>query len=173
MNIHFVFPTLKNKEDVLAFYNEFRKQGTTCIGYNGSEDYDSWLRMMEDRKNATHLPKGYVRENFYLCYDGDQMVGVFNLKFSLTEYLLNYGGHIGYAVAPSKRNKGYGTLILREGLLLSKKLGFDKVLCVVDDDNIASIKIIEKNGGVYENSLYDEEEKVNVKRYWIDLSRKK
>lgn len=96
MNIHFVFPTIKNKEDVLSFYNEFRNRGTTCVGYNGSEDYDSWLRMMEDRKNATHLPKGYARKNFYLCYDENEMVGAFSLKFSLTdltEYLLNCGGH--------------------------------------------------------------------------------
>ena len=35
-------------------------------------------------------------ENFYLCYDENEMVGVISLKFSLTdltEYLLNCGGH--------------------------------------------------------------------------------
>ena len=28
-------------------------------------------------------------------FDGDDMIGVFNLKFELTEFLLNFGGHIG------------------------------------------------------------------------------
>lgn len=61
---------------------------------------------MNNRISGKNLPAGYVRENFYLCYDGDDMVGVFNLKFELTEFLLNFGGHIGYAVKPSRRNRG-------------------------------------------------------------------
>jgi predicted acetyltransferase len=40
---------------------------------------------------------------------------------------------------------------------------------VCDEDNYASEKIILKNGGVLENTLYDPEEAVTVKRYWIDL----
>ncbi len=57
-------------------------------------DYDLCLRGMKNRKTATDLPEGYVRENFYLCYEGAQMVGVFSLKFELTDYLLHYGGHV-------------------------------------------------------------------------------
>ena len=48
----------------------------------------------------------YMCENFYLCYDGDEMVGVYSLKFELTPYLLHYGGHVGYAVVPDKRCLG-------------------------------------------------------------------
>lgn len=47
---------------------------------------------MNNRISVKNLSAGYVRENFYLCYDGDDMVGVFNLKFELTEFLLNFGG---------------------------------------------------------------------------------
>ncbi len=47
---------------------------------------------MNNRIRGKNLPAGYVRENFYLCYNGDDMVGVFNLKFELTESLLNFGG---------------------------------------------------------------------------------
>lgn len=43
------------------------------------------------------------------------------------------------------------------------------VLCVCDEDSIASERVIIKNGGIFENRLYDDEEKVFVKRYWIDL----
>ncbi|MEE1426841.1 MAG: hypothetical protein UF217_02240 [Acutalibacteraceae bacterium] len=60
---------------------------------------------MNNRISGKNLPAEYVRENFYLCYDGDDMIGVFNLKFELTEFLLNFGGHIGYAVKPSRRNR--------------------------------------------------------------------
>lgn len=41
---------------------------------------------MQNRKTAASPPAGYVRENFYLVYGGDEMVGVFRLKFELTPY---------------------------------------------------------------------------------------
>ena len=97
------------------------------------------------------------------------MVGVFNLKFELTEFLLNFGGHIGYAVKPSRRNRGCASQMLKQGLDIARELGFVRVLCVCDEDNIASERVIIKNGGIFENRLYDDEEKVFVKRYWIDL----
>ncbi len=124
---------------------------------------------MNNRICGKNLPAGYVRENFYLCYDGDDMVGVFNLKFELTEFLLNFGVHIGHAVKPSRRNSGYASQMLAKGLDIARELGFVRVLCVCDEDNIASERVIIKNGGIFENRLYDDEEKVFVKRYWIDL----
>lgn len=167
--LNFILPTEKNRFDVLSFYHEFDKEHTTCIGYGNYKDYDTWLVGMNNRHTGENLPEGYVRENFYLCYDGDEMVGVFSLKFELTEFLFNYGGHIGYAVRPSKRNKGFATKILKQGIEWSKRFGFDRVLCVCDEDNYASEKVILKNGGVFENKLYNGDEQVFVKRYWIEV----
>lgn len=59
--------------------------------------------------------------------------------------------------------------MLAQGLDIARELVFVRVLCVCDEDNIASERVIIKNGGIFENRLYDEEEKVFVKRYWIDL----
>ena len=124
---------------------------------------------MQNRLRGENLPAGYVRENFYLCYNGDKMIGVFSLKFELTPYLYNYGGHIGYAVIPSMRNNGLATQILKQGLDIADKFGFDKILAVCNEDSIASEKVIIKNGGVFENKLFDEEENVFVKRYWVKI----
>lgn len=93
--LRFVFPTESSRQDVQSFYNEFQSDGGTCIGYGGYKNFDRWLAGMNNRISGKNLPAGYVRENFYLCYDGDDMIGVFNLKFELTEFLLNFGGHIG------------------------------------------------------------------------------
>ena len=87
---------------MLSFYKEFEDENTVCIGCAGYKDFDTWLVGMNNRHTGKNLPEGYVRENFYLCYNGAERVGVFSLKFELTEFLLNYGGHIGYAVRPSK-----------------------------------------------------------------------
>lgn len=167
--ITLVLPGEENRADVLAFYDAIEKSGGECIGFRNHANYDAWLREMQNRHTGQNLPEGYVRENFYLCYSGDVLVGVFSLKFELTDYLLHYGGHVGYATRPDLRNRGYATEMLREGLAIAKAFGFDRILAVCDEDNIASEKVILKNGGVFENKLYDAEEAVFVKRYWISL----
>ena len=122
---------------------------------------------MRNRHTGKNLPEGYVRENFYLCYEGDRLVGVFSLKFELTEFLRNFGGHIGYATRPSERNRGLATQMLKQGLALARGFGLDRVLCVCDDDDYASEKVILKNGGVFENALYDPDEGVTVNRFCL------
>lgn len=164
----FIRPDERCRQDVLAFYAEFEETGGTCIGYGGWRDYDQWLQGMRNRHTGHDLPEGYVREDFYLCYEDSALIGVFSLKFELTPFLFNYGGHIGYAVRPSQRKRGLATEILREGVILARSAGFKRLLLVCDDDNIASEKVILKNGGQYENTLFDPDEQVFVKRYWID-----
>jgi predicted acetyltransferase len=57
-------------------------------------------------------------------------------------------GHIGYAVVPWKRRRGYATQAL--GLLLPqvRQEGLTYVELVADADNIPSQRVIEANGGV-------------------------
>ncbi len=167
--LRFILPTKENKEDVLLFYSEIENCGGECIGISNYKNYDKWLTGMQDRHLGENLPEGYVRENFYLCYEGERIVGVFSLKFELTEFLLNYGGHIGYATRPADRRRGLATQMLKQGLGLAKKFGFERILCICDNDNYASEKVIRKNGGIFENELYDPDEGVTVKRFWITL----
>lgn len=167
--LSFVIPSESNREDVLSFYNEIERSGGECIGIGNYKNYDLWLTEMRNRHSGKNLPDGYVRENFYLCYDKMRLVGVFSLKFELTEFLLNYGGHVGYAVRPSERNRGLATQMLRQGLVLAKEFGLKCVLCVCDNDNYASERVILKNGGQFENELYDTNEAITVKRFWIQL----
>lgn len=167
--LEFTLPTERNRADVLSFYDEIEKSGGSCIGIGDYKNYDRWLTGMQHRHTGEQLPAGYVRENFYLCYEGARLVGVFSLKFELTEFLLNYGGHVGYAARPSDRNRGLATQMLKQGAELAKAFGFDRLLCICDDGNIASEKVILKNGGVLENKLFDPDEKVTVKRFWIRL----
>lgn len=167
--LKFVLPDKHNRDDVISFYDKIAHSGGVCIGFQNYKDYDGWLTGMQNRHTGKNLPEGYVRENFYLCYDGDEMIGVFSLKFELTEYLRNFGGHIGYAVSPSRRNHGLATQMLKQGIEIARESQFERILCVCDEDNYASEKVILKNGGVLENKLFDPEENVVVKRYWIQL----
>ena len=167
--IKFILPDETNRDDVLDFYAEFERRGESCVGSAGHEDYAAWLRDKRNRSSGENLPEGCVRENFYLCYEGSRLVGIFSLKFELTDYLLNYGGHVGYAVRRSERNRGLAAEMLGQGLRLARSFGLERVLAVCSEDNYAAQKVVARNSGVFENKMYDEKEKAYVNRFWIDL----
>ena len=57
-------------------------------------------------------------------------------------------GHIGYSVVPWKQRLGYASSALGQLLPLAKAEGLDYVELTTDEDNIASQRVIERNGGV-------------------------
>ena len=57
-------------------------------------------------------------------------------------------GHIGYAVVPWKRRRGYATRALREVLREAKAEGLRFVEITTDPDNVASRRVVEANGGL-------------------------
>jgi predicted acetyltransferase len=57
-------------------------------------------------------------------------------------------GHIGYAVVPWKRGRGYATRALREVLREAKAAGLRYVEITTAPDNVASQRVILTNGGV-------------------------
>ena len=56
-------------------------------------------------------------------------------------------GHIGYAVVPWKRRRGYATRALALMLVEARKEGLDYVELTTDPDNETSQKVIAANGG--------------------------
>jgi predicted acetyltransferase len=106
----------------------------------------------------------FVRE------DDEKIVGMLQIRHFLNDYLEKYGGHIGYSVAPSERRKGYASGMLKCALPECRKLGMEKVLITCIDNNIGSRKTILANGGVYDSTVFEPDEKVFLEKYWIDLS---
>lgn len=93
------------------------------------------------------------------------------IRHCFNYYLEKFGGHIGYSVAPSERRKGYASQMLKTALPKCKELGIEKVLITCIDNNEGSRKTILANGGLYESTVYEPDEKVSVERYWIALSK--
>ncbi len=48
-------------------------------------------------------------------------------------------------------------------------MNIKELLITCDEDNIGSIKIIEKNGGELVDKVFDDEDQVYVKRYKINI----
>jgi predicted acetyltransferase len=83
--------------------------------------------------------------------------------------LEHHGGHVGYAIRPSERLKGYGTRLLALTLDKAREMGLGRVLVTCDTDNFASVRVIEKNGGVLENQVISNRSGKMISRYWIAL----
>lgn len=125
--------------------------------------FNDFCRQKFRHAQGLDLAEGYVPDTYYILYVDELPIGFVKLRHYLNDHLRQSGGHIGYGIRPSARGQKYGNRILQEVLKFAQKLGLDKVLLTVDNDNIRSRKVIEHNGGQLEktenNKLY----------YWIKL----
>jgi predicted acetyltransferase len=61
--------------------------------------------------------------------------------------------------------------MLRQALAIAhQELGLSRVLVTCDEDNVGSIRTIEKNGGVLEDVITGPDLDAPKRRYWIDLT---
>lgn len=151
----------------VAAMAEFRAEGRggadddSMVGHEIRRYGDHWLEpagfagYVEDLKAQARpgpaLPERWVPSTTLWYAQDDTYLGRLAIRHSLTEWLLNYGGHIGYDVRPTARRRGHATAMLREALPLARALGITSVLITCDTTNVASRKVIEACGGVLED----------------------
>lgn len=175
-----VRPTTKVRESFLAAMAEFRAEGRggadddTMIGsehraYGATWDtpegfaaYVSALRA--DAEEDTPRPEWRVPCTTLWWVEGADYLGRLAIRHRLTEHLLEVGGHIGYDVRPTARRRGHATAMLRAALPIAARLGIEKALVTCDTDNVASRKVIESAGGVFED------ERSGKLRFWVPTS---
>ncbi len=160
-------PSPKYKIGYLAALEEFQSEGRYLN--ISKEELEKDFGAFIDRIPAMRMELNGVPETEYWLTRGDEYIGRLSIRHELDEKLLLHGGHIGYAIRPSQRKKGYGKKALELGLLETKKLGLDTVLVTCDSTNTASRRIIESHTGVLENKVEGEPGKPTKLRFWIDI----
>lgn len=123
----------------------------------------SWI----DASRGIGLRPDHVPQTVYWLYADDRPVGIAKLRSYLNDRLRSHGGHIGYCIRPSERKKGYGTIILGEVLKKASEMKIPRALITCNDDNTASRRVIEKNGGILEKVTG------GTCLYWIRLDGEK
>ena len=167
-------PTIEYEKQLYDYRKEFINSGSSMDGTGSFIEYESpseWLKKVEAYKNPETVPEGFVPSTQFVFVreEDNKIVGMIQIRHCFNEYPEKYGGHIGYSVAPSERLKGYGSLMLKLTLPYCKQLGLSRVLVTCVKGNIGSRKIILKNKGIYESTVYEPDKDVFLERYWIDL----
>lgn len=146
----------------VPYFLHFYKDGMRFLDY---------LQVLADQRRGTNLPLDRVPSTFLFAFVGARIVGRLSIRHSLNAFLERVGGHIGYVVVPEFRRRGYATEILRQGLQIAgENLGMRRALVTCDDDNVGSIRTIEKNGGVLESVITGADLEKAKRRYWISTS---
>jgi predicted acetyltransferase len=136
------------------------------LGWEPDEPWEVYLDRLEKRRRGLELAADKVPATFLAAVSNGMIVGRVSIRHELNEFLENVGGHIGYAVRPGYRRRGFATEILRQSLIIGRAEGIDAVLVTCDVDNLASAAIIERLGGVMED-IRDDPEGPPKRRYWI------
>lgn len=166
-------PTLEYKEKAWEFRNECLQESEEIHGDGGldkSNTYEDWLENLKKESSKETCGENWVPATTWLVARelDEKIIGSIQLRHELNDSLLNRGGHIGYEVRPSERQKGFATEMLRLVLIECKKMGIKKVLVSCTKSNIASAKTIIKNGGILEDERTWTDGSV-YQRYWINL----
>mgnify|MGYP001596781463 FL=1 len=173
-----VEPSVQYKDSFIAAVKEYQTDTESASpnekyrGLSATElekDFESFAQSERSHSRGENLPDGFMPETTYWLIDGGEFIGRISIRHKLTERLLQVGGLIGYDIRPTQRKHGYGSRILALALPKVKELGLLRVLLTCDASNVASRKIIEKNGGVLENQVPNPETGEDKLRYWIDI----
>ncbi len=171
--IRLVSPAPEHEADAACYVADFAALNEEIHGGGSIKEFESyaqWLDFNEKNKNWETVRPGWVPgETFFGVRESDgRIVGMVNLRYHLSDFLLRIGGHIGYSVRPDERRKGYATQMLALACEVLRGRGIERVLVTCNEDNVASAGVIKKNGGVLESCERDEEDQRMTQRYWIE-----
>ena len=167
--LKFIIPNESHKsqwEEIIAEWDDTRKRPRILF----QPSFEEFINRIGQLSRWDDKEKQVAKSSVFLLIDEtvEKILGCLWLRHHIDFPIdREYGGHIGYGIRPSARGKWYATEMLQLWLQEAKKLWIDRILITCDDDNIASAKVIEANGGILEKCM--EKDGVKMRRYWINL----
>jgi len=177
MKLYLKEPTLEDKEAVIKMCMEFENsddkykfEGTSNIKCVLSDSYEKYLEKCETDKNIESINPNWSNATNYLLVDENNYIyGCSQFRHHILGQLINVGGNFAYAIRPSERGKGCGTIQLKLLLEKAKEFGLEKVLVTCRENNIGSKKTMEKFNGKADTLVPSIHDGIMEYRYWINI----
>lgn len=151
---HVVLAPMKPGRDAefSAMLKEFHSAGEDSV-YTGLfakawEGYAGFYDLLRRMKHGGYPQPNFVPMDAYFIEANGRMLGELYIRRKLSPRLELIGGHVGYKVRPSRRNRGVATAALRLALKKLAAMSVEQALVTCRDTNVASARVIEKCGGV-------------------------
>ena len=176
---YFERPSIERKSEIIEYLDEFVEYGSDINGsgsldkiYNGytfEQALDRCLKM-EDEEYAKSVGRCQGKTFLLIRESDNKIVGTINVRWNLSEEMLQFGGHIGYGIRPTERRKGYNKINLYLGMIEAKKVGLEKVMLDCDVNNLGSDKTLKALGGKLERTEIDPSDGILTNVYWFDVN---
>lgn len=162
-------PSLSYKDSFQSLVMEYLQSGEETYKnmYKPAlANFNKYVILLKAHAQGKNLPAGEVAySTYWLVTYYNHILGNIRLRHqSLPVY-----GNIGYDIRPSFRNNGYGTVMLKLAIEKAQQLEMNYLKIACDQRNKSSIKVIEKNGGVFIERVFDRKTRLFVNKYFIDL----
>jgi predicted acetyltransferase len=143
---------LVRDEEFAQMLEEFRAAGELAV-YKGDhvvawKGYGPYYELLSRMKLGGYPTPEIVPMDSYFIEAKGRILGELFIRHRLSPRLEQVGGHIGYKVRPSCRNRGVATAALKLALQHLHRMGVEKALVTCNANNDASARVIEKCGGV-------------------------
>ncbi len=150
--------------------DDYAVSGTPFLGMTKPDIFPYFVRTCIKHSAGIGLEKGvspYTR--YFMVDESGTVYAQGDVRHEATKFNVLVAGQLGYGVPPSKRKCGYGTKMC--ALLIEKahEMGFERIIITCRDENTASAKIIESNGGKLLETVFLKKEKINMRRYEVDI----
>jgi predicted acetyltransferase len=163
-------PSEKYIDSFFQAMEEFAREGIPQISENTTrERFPAYVQQLHDQAVGKNLKEGHIPSAEFWIIDSEGYAGRIILGLTFTPDLYRLGHHVGYAVRPSKRRRGYATKALQCLLDEARKLKIYNLMPTCDEANIASRKVIERNGGVLVDRMLNDKDRPTELRFIIEL----
>lgn len=158
-----------NAHDFATFEASLDSWDTVSMAYEllGLNNFREYLNFLEAGKTVTVLTDGDIPTTVFYAFVDNNIIGKVHIRHRLHSQIERLSGHIGYSIHPDYQRKGHGTEMLRLALNICRQFGLERVLLICDQNNVGSIKVIKKNGGILDCiKIHENNQKMH---FWVKI----